>query len=204
MGSLQASLDRAVPAAEQRRRRGGILSWKHAEMMSRVFALAATSPWINLEFAVPVQRADEAARRLLEVMKGHRILTLFVMRPVGADSAGFLSPTKDRPTVFFDIPYHPELLKTGVYTEIENILLSCEGRCSWSRLFKAPPAEVVKQYPQYPDFVRAKRQMDPCNVFINQLPTRSSSKLPRHHRPKRRGALLERRRVEPARDNHPA
>jgi hypothetical protein len=25
----------------------------------------------------------------------------------------------------------------------------------------------VKQYPEYPEFVRAKRQMDPCNVFSN-------------------------------------
>ena len=29
--------------------------------------------------------------------------------------AGFLSPTKDRPTVFFDIGYHQALIKTGVY-----------------------------------------------------------------------------------------
>jgi L-gulonolactone oxidase len=147
--------------------RGGLLSWKHAEMLSRVFALTATSPWINLEFAVPVERADEAARRVLAAMKVYPVMNIFVMRPVGADRVGFLSPTKDRPTVFFDIPYHAQLLESGVYAEIEKILLSCEGRCSWSRLFKTPPSEVVKQYPQYPDFVRAKREMDPCNVFSN-------------------------------------
>jgi L-gulonolactone oxidase len=158
-----------VPGLEAQRRRGGLLSWKHAEMLSRVFALTASSPWINLEFAVPVERADEAARRLIEAMKVHAVLSVFVMRPVGADSAGFLSPTKDRPTVFFDIPYHAGLMHTGVYAEIEKILLSCEGRCSWSRLFKAPREEVITQYPQYPDFVRAKSEMDPSNVFSNSF-----------------------------------
>jgi FAD/FMN-containing dehydrogenase len=158
-----------APAQEERRRRGGLLSWKHAEMLSRVFALTASSPWTNLEFAVPAERADEAARRLLDAMKVHSVLTVFVMRPVGADRAGFLSPTKDRATVFFDIPYHAGLMQTGIYAEIERILLSCEGRCSWARLFKTPPAEVVKQYPQYPEFVRAKNEMDPCNVFSNQF-----------------------------------
>ncbi len=27
--------------------------------------------------------------------------------------------------------------------------------------------EVIRQYPQYPEFLRAKRQMDPCNAFSN-------------------------------------
>jgi hypothetical protein len=157
-----------------------------------------------------VERADEAARKLLDVMKGHSVLTIFVMRPVGADRVGFLSPTKGRPTVFFDIPYHSQLLETGVYAEIEKILLACEGRCSWSRLFQAPPAEVIKQYPEYPDFVRAKRALDPRNVFSNrfsdailfqdaQVPAREGTdalghamKIPREGRvPARRSAAAE-------------
>jgi L-gulonolactone oxidase len=153
--------------AKQRRRREGVMSWRNAELLSRIFAVAATAPWINLEYAVPAHRADEAARRLLALKKAYPVLTDFIMRPVGADTAGFLSPTKDRPTVFFDIGYHQGLIRTGVYTEIEKVLLASEGRCSWSRLFKAPAEEIIKQYPQYPDFVRAKREMDPCNVFSN-------------------------------------
>jgi FAD/FMN-containing dehydrogenase len=154
-------------SSQQRRRREGVMSWRDAELLSRIFAVTATAPWINLEYAVPLHRADEAARRLLELTKTYPVLTSFVMRPVGADVVGFLSPTKDRPTVFFDIGYHQALLQTGVYAEIEKLLLDCEGRCSWSRLFKAPTEEVIKQYPQYPNFLRAKQEMDPCNVFSN-------------------------------------
>lgn len=153
--------------ANQKRRREGVMSWRDAELLSRVFAVTATAPWINLEYAVPAERADEAARKLLALHKSYPVLTSFVMRPVGADRFGFLSPTKDRPTVFFDIGYHQALLDTGLYDEIEKLLLACEGRCSWSRLFKAPTSEIVKQYPQYSDFVRAKREMDPLNVFAN-------------------------------------
>jgi L-gulonolactone oxidase len=174
---LRKALNRAVYGAstgvlgallaKQRRRREGVMSWRNAELLSRIFAVAATAPWINLEYAVPAHRADEAARKLLALKKAYPVLTDFIMRPVGADTAGFLSPTKDRPTVFFDIGYHQGLIHTGVYTEIEKVLLASEGRCSWSRLFKAPTEEIIKQYPQYPDFVRAKREMDPCNVFSN-------------------------------------
>jgi FAD/FMN-containing dehydrogenase len=149
------------------RPRAGVMSWRDAELLSRVFAIAATTPWINLEYAVPARRADEAARGLLALHRAWPVLTGFIMRPVGADRAGYLSPTKDRPTVFFDVGYHQELMRTGLYAEIEKLLLACEGRCSWSRLFEAPPGEIVKQYPEYPEFVRAKRQMDPCNVFSN-------------------------------------
>ncbi|MGZ6142843.1 MAG: FAD-binding protein [Myxococcales bacterium] len=151
------------------RKRAGVMSWRDAELLSRVFAVTATAPWINLEYAVPVWRADEAARRLLALVRKYKVLTGFIMRPVGADTAGFLSPAKDRPTVFFDIGYHQALIHTGVYAEIEKLLLECEGRCSWSRLFKAPLEEIVKQYPQYPDFLRAKREMDPDNVFSNKF-----------------------------------
>lgn len=173
---LRKALSRAVYGAStgalasllmKQRRRVAVMNWRNAELLSRIFAVTATAPWINLEYAIPIHRADEAARRLLELVKPFPVLTSFLMRPVGADTAGFLSPTKDRPTVYFDIGYHQELIHTGVYTEIENVLLECEGRCSWSRLFKAPTAAIIKQYPQYADFVRAKRQLDPCNVFSN-------------------------------------
>ncbi len=137
---LRKRLDRALynlslgstGASLSKRRREGVMSWRDAELLSRVFAVTATAPWINLEYAVPAQRADEAARRLLALKKSYPVLSGFIMRPVGADSAGFLSPTKDRPTVFFDIGYHQALIHTGVYAEIEKLLLDCEGRCSWS------------------------------------------------------------------------
>jgi FAD/FMN-containing dehydrogenase len=164
----KASIGRAGSLVfQQDRRRQGVMSWRDAELLSRIFAATATAPWTNLEYAVPVHRADEAARTLLELIRAYPAVTSFCLRPVGADTAGFLSPTKDRPTVFFDIAYHRALLHTGVYDEIEKVLLGCEGRCSWSRLFRAPASQVVAQYPQYPAFVRAKREMDPCNVFAN-------------------------------------
>jgi FAD/FMN-containing dehydrogenase len=94
-------------------------------------------------------------------------LTSFIMRPVGADAHGYLSPTRGRPTVYFDIGYHQELLNTGLYDEVEKVLLACEGRCSWSRLFKAPAEEVMKQFPLYPEFLKAKGEMDPRNIFSN-------------------------------------
>ena len=153
--------------SQQGRRREGVMSWRDAELLSRIFAVTATAPWINLEYAVPIHRADEAARKLLALHQRYPVFTSFVMRPVGADSVGYLSPTKGRPTVYFDIGYHHALVDTGIYPEVEKLLLACEGRCSWSRLFKAPMSEVVKQYPQYQEFVQAKREMDPCNVFSN-------------------------------------
>ena len=165
-----ASLGRLGTADLQRkRRREGLMSWRDAELLSRIFAVTATSPWINLEYAVPSHRADEACSKLLKLHQQYPVLTSFIMRPVGADAHGYLSPTRGRPTVYFDIGYHQELLGTGLYDEVEKVLLACEGRCSWSRLFKAPLEEVVKQFPYYEEFLRAKREMDPQNVFSNKF-----------------------------------
>ncbi|HUJ27797.1 MAG TPA: FAD-binding protein [Myxococcales bacterium] len=165
-----ASLGRLGSADMQRkRRREGLMSWRDAELLSRIFAVTATSPWINLEYAIPANRADEACRKLLDLHQKYPVLTSFIMRPVGPDAHGYLSPTRDRPTVYFDIGYHQELLGTGLYDEAEKVLLACEGRCSWSRLFKAPAEVVTRQFPLYPEFIKAKREMDPQNVFSNKF-----------------------------------
>ena len=38
-----------------------------------------------------------------------------------------------------------------------------------SRLIDAPPAQFLKNYPEHHRFVEAKRELDPGNVFSNQL-----------------------------------
>ncbi len=62
----------------------------------------------------------------------------------------------------------------------------------------------MKQYPQYPEFLRAKREMDPCNVFSNRFSDAILFQAPQASPPEAARGLLERRRVEPARDYNPA
>nr|BAK01388.1 predicted protein [Hordeum vulgare subsp. vulgare] len=149
------------------RRRAAVMHWTHAEIMNRVTAALSIVPWINLEYAIPIENADGAYRQLVQLLRRYPTVSVFAMRPVGSDDYGHLSPTQGRQTVFFDVPYNGTLEHTGVYGEVEKLLLSHGGRCSWSRLFKAPPSEVVRQYPRFSRFKAAKQQMDPFNVFGN-------------------------------------
>jgi FAD/FMN-containing dehydrogenase len=65
------------------------------------------------------------------------------------------------------MPYVADLERTNPYLEIERILLRFGGRCSWSRLIYSKPRDFLRNYPDHPRFVEAKRHLDPANVFSN-------------------------------------
>lgn len=130
---------------------------------------------------MPLDRVDQVVDDLLELSEkykreyGHNRQLPFSLRPVKADSLGYLSPTKHRDTCFVDIPYEvldPDSVILGFYKEAEEVLLRYEGRVSWSRLFWSKPADIIPSYPEFTSFVEVKKQLDPLNLFSNEFSDR--------------------------------
>jgi len=135
--------------------------------------------WINLEYGLPIENVVTAVDQLLQLCQiyhtKHKYYRFapFLLRPVGADRLGFLSPTIGRVTCFIDIPYDVPLNKDDpgfrFYQDAEKILLKLGGRVSWARLFQADKSEVINSYPQFGQFLQVKRELDPQNVFSNEF-----------------------------------
>jgi L-gulonolactone oxidase len=145
-----------------------LCTWYDAEVDSRLHAAFATNPFVNLEYAV-LDRIDEVIEELRTLLPNYPLQAMSAvgLRPVGADDRGYLAPPKGQAVMYVDVPYVADLERTGLYLEIERVLLRFGGRCSWSRLIYSKPRDFLQNYPEYPRFVEAKRQLDPANVFSN-------------------------------------
>jgi FAD/FMN-containing dehydrogenase len=167
-------------AAALGRSRGTLLRWTDAELESRMHAAYGANRFVNLEYAVPLDRCDQAIDALRALYRAFAAgrgtdlagLPAIVLRPVGADDAGYLAAPKGQSVVYVDVPYVADLEATGFYAAIERTLIALGGRCSWSRLFYAPPEEFLKNYPDHHRFVAAKHELDPDNVFSNAFSDR--------------------------------
>ena len=130
---------------------------------------------MNLKCAIPFDRCDDAIVALRELVRQYppKSLDTIVMRPVGADDAGYLAGPKGQAVVYFDLPYVADLARRDMYIAIENKCIELGGRCSWARLIQAPPSEFLKNYPEYDRFVEeAKRELNQPISFRTNLSDR--------------------------------
>jgi FAD/FMN-containing dehydrogenase len=141
---------------------------------SRLHAAFVRHPFVNLEYAIQLERCDEAMRELRALFARYTAQTMNAvsLRPVGADNAGYMVATKDRASVYFDLPYVADLERTGLYGAVERLFIALGGRCASARLIYSPPEEFLKNYPEHHRFVEAKPELDPWNVFSNAFSDR--------------------------------
>ncbi len=134
------------------------------------------SRFFNMEYAIPICRIEEALEKICQTTRNYyqsgvytRCLP-FILRPVGADRLGFLSPTHHRDTCYVDILFQTaDASEITFYKQIEKDLLNIEGRVSWSRKFFASSNEILKSYPQHKDFLEVMQELDPKGTFVNKF-----------------------------------
>jgi FAD/FMN-containing dehydrogenase len=154
--------------------KGALLTWYDAELESRLHAAFARRPFVNLEYAVPLDRFDEAVARLAPIYARHAShpMAFISFRPVGADDAGYLVASKGQAVVYVDITWVEELERTGLYAEVEQALIALGGRCSWARRIYSEPGAFLRNYPEHHRFIAAKQELDPLNLFANAFSDR--------------------------------
>ena len=145
------------------------MDWVNGELIHR------KTTFINMEYGVPIAGIDQAFQTALEIyqryqQKGYVRYTPFVMRPVKQDRAGYLSPTIDRDTCFFDMSLQYNTpLEHEFFQTVEAALLELGGRVSWSRLFYSDHTQISQAYPDMAHFMSVKRLLDPHNRFSNNF-----------------------------------
>lgn len=151
-----------------------VVPWDQAEQLPH------TKRFINMEYAIREEKISEAIQFVSDLIARYEKdgnyyrQMAWCVRPVGADSRGFLSSTRNstgQPTYYVDVPYQNNLSggEVSFYKELEQGLLSLGGRVSFSRLFWDHSPQVLRNFPDRDRFVAIKKELDPENVFTNKL-----------------------------------
>ncbi len=120
------------------------------------------------EYAVPAERASEVIAALEVRLKAHRASTMIPIefRFTAAEDMP-LSPSYGRDIMYVAVhAYHREEYR-DYFAVCEELLRSFDGRPHWGKLHGMGGAELRRRYPLWDDFVRARRQLDPNGVFLN-------------------------------------
>jgi len=151
-----------------------VVPWDQAEQLPH------TKRFINMEYAIAEENISKAVQFVSDLVARYEKdgnyyrQMAWCVRPVGADSRGFLSSTRNtsgKPTYYVDVPYQNNLSGSEVsfYKELEQGLLGLGGRVSFSRLFWDHSPHVLRNFPDRDRFVEVKKELDPENVFTNRL-----------------------------------
>jgi len=123
----------------------------------------------EMEYALPVENASEALRRLRRIFdEGDISTTLPVeVRFVAADHS-LLSPARGRNVCYIGVSTQPNA--NEVYSRAEPVLKDLGGRPHWGKHFSLTRAEAEKMYPDsFDKFRQIRKQLDPNGVFGNTL-----------------------------------
>jgi FAD/FMN-containing dehydrogenase len=79
----------------------------------------------------------------------------------------YLSPANGRHTVSISAHQGAELPHQDFFRDVEAIFRAHQARPHWGKMHTHAAAELRPLYPQWDDFQRVRRQMDPRGTFLN-------------------------------------
>lgn len=134
----------------------------------RVYPMVYDPNFHELEYFVPLERGPEALAATRELMLASLPDSVFPMevRTVGADDA-FLSPSFETPTTVISVSGRPGTDYWGYLRAVDALLAGFDARVHWGKLHFLTPERLHELYPRAGDFVRARRELDPEGVFLN-------------------------------------
>ena len=120
------------------------------------------------EYALPIEAAAEAVRRLAEVIERERINVDFVceLRFVAADDA-LLSPDQGRQSCRLGCYLARRRDVPRLFAAFEQEMLALGGRPHWGKLFSASPDTLRAAVPGLARFDELRRALDPKGMFAN-------------------------------------
>ena len=138
-------------------------------------ASRAESTYVLQEYFVPVDRFDDFAGKLREILRRHGVNAINVsIRHARKDPGSLLAWA--RTEVFAFVLYYKqstsetEKTNVGVWTrELIDAALDAGGSYYLPYQLHATEQQFLRAYPRAPEFVALKRRLDPTNKFRNSL-----------------------------------
>lgn len=124
------------------------------------------------EWAIPIERAEDALRRLDALVEegGFRAQLPIEIRFAPADDV-WLSPCQGRATCYLGVisyrPFGRDFAFGPFFAAFENVMRSLDGRPHWAKTFAVAPPEFARMYEHWEDFQRVRRECDPDGILAN-------------------------------------
>ncbi|WP_238993474.1 D-arabinono-1,4-lactone oxidase [Nocardioides caldifontis] len=134
----------------------------------QVFADPSEPDFHELEFMVPIERAEEALGELREMLlsahPGHALP--LEVRFVAADDA-FLSPFAGRASCSISVSGVLGEDNATVFADCERVFARYDGRPHWGKWHPYDAAELERLYPDLDRFRKVREELDPGGTFTN-------------------------------------
>ena len=134
----------------------------------RIYPNQRNLPFVELEYAVPLERGPEAMRALREVMRErHPGCAWAVEYRTQPGEDALLSPTQGRDSVTISVHQAVDQPWEAFFRDAEAVFLAHDGRPHWGKLHFLDSVQVAERYSRQPAFERVRRVLDPQGVFLN-------------------------------------
>jgi len=139
----------------------------------RVFASERRVRFTEMEYGVPREHGPEAARRVIEWVRGNRYPVFFPieMRVAAADDA-LLSPSHRRDTAYIAVHQYRGMEWRPYFEAVEEIMSEYGGRPHWGKRHFQTAETLAPLYPEWAKFQAARDELDPGRVFTNEYASR--------------------------------
>jgi L-gulono-1,4-lactone dehydrogenase len=139
----------------------------------RIFANERRVRFTEMEYGVPREAGPEAARRVVEWVRGNRYPVFFPieMRVTAGDDA-FLSPSHDRDTSYIAVHQYRGMEWRPYFEAVEAIMDELGGRPHWGKRHFQTAATLAPRYPRWAEFQAARDELDPDRSFTNEYAAR--------------------------------
>ena len=135
----------------------------------KVLAHPRVVPFIEMEYTVPAERGVECLRELLAVIRKKAPDVGFPLeyRYVKADQS-MISMFSERDGCSISMHQFADLPNWQQYFEtLEPVFRKYDGRPHWGKWNSLKDADFEALYPQWNDFKRVRRELDPSGKFLN-------------------------------------
>jgi L-gulono-1,4-lactone dehydrogenase len=139
----------------------------------RIFANERRVRFTEMEYGIPRENGPEAARRVIEWVRGNRYPVFFPieMRVTAADDA-LLSPSHERDTAYIAVHQYRGMEWRPYFEAVEEIMNGYGGRPHWGKRHFQTAETLAERYPRWADFQAARDEFDPGRAFANEYATR--------------------------------
>jgi L-gulono-1,4-lactone dehydrogenase len=146
---------------------------RSVDRSDRIFANERRVRFTEMEYGIPREHGPEAARRVIEWVRGNRYPVFFPieMRVTAADDA-LLSPSHERDTAYIAVHQYRGMEWRPYFEAVEEIMNGFGGRPHWGKRHFQTAETLAPRYPRWADFQAARDELDPNRAFANEYATR--------------------------------
>jgi FAD-linked oxidoreductase len=139
-------------------------NWSHL-----VYATPRLVRFQEMEYNLPAENFVPALREIVKLIEDQNFRVHFPLecRWVAADDI-WLSPANGRASAYIAAHMYKGMPHEAYFAALEAVLKKYGGRPHWGKMHTQTAESLAQLYPNWADFQRVRKELDPKGVFLNK------------------------------------